>query len=223
MTKKQFLDAMNNIDDKFINELIDVPGEPRGNHFANKQQENYFVDEQPQKVYSTDNPIPFWKIAASTAAVVCFLTAGIFSAAALRDTRHIMPNDSATDNSSDIQSETSSKPDKFDTMLTAGIDFTIQSPDWTYHSDMVEKNDDENYAVVYVECRNISEENPLFIAVQRYRNGNPVYIGTLYVTDNSARTYRIDYNEEVKRGDELFLYISVKTDEIFRADGKWLP
>lgn len=214
MTKKQFLDAVNKIDDKFINEIIDIP---------NDVSENYFVDERPQKVYLTDKLVPFWKIAVSTAAVVCVLTAGVFTTVKLRGAQHTMPNDSTTENSSYSQTETSSEPDKFDTVLTAGIDFSYTSPDWPYSSDMVEKNDDANYAVVYVACRNISEENPLFISIKKYIDGNPKYIGTLYVTDNSARTYRIDYEEEVKKGEEVFLYMSTKSDEIMRADGKWLP
>lgn len=238
MTKKEFLDAVNEIDDEFINEIIDIPCDISENYFANEQphelcltnertplepQENYFFDEQPQKVYLTDKPIPFWKIAVSTMAAVCFLTVGIFTTAKLRGAQHTMPNDSTMENSSYSQTEASSEPDKFDTVLTAGIEFSYLTPKWSYSSDLIEKNDDENYAVVYVACRNISEENPLFIAVMKYYDGIPVYIGTLYVTDNRARTYRIDYEEEVKRGDELFLYISTKTDEVVRADGKWLP
>lgn len=237
MTKKEFLDVFNDIDDEFINEIIDISCDYPENYSANEEpyavrlkdghnplepQENFFYDEQPQKINLSDTPVPFWKIAISTAAAVCILTFGIFSAAKLHG-MHIMPNDSTTDNSSFSQTETSSESNKFDTVLTDGIEFSYLTPNWAYRSDPVEKNDDENYAVVYVFCRNISEENPLFISIQKYINGNPVYIGTLYVTDNSARTYRIDYKEEIKRGDELFLYISTKTDEIVRADGKWLP
>lgn len=237
MTKKEFLDVFNDIDDEFINEIIDISCDNLENYFANEEpnvvrltdghnplepQENYFFDEQPQKVYLTDKPIPFWKIAVSTAAAICVLTAGIFTVTKLRSI-NITPNDSTTKNSSYSQTETSLEPNKFDTVLTDGIEFSYLTPNWPYSSDPVEKKDDENYAVVYVFCRNISEENPLFIAVKKYNDGNPVYIGTLYVTDNSPRTYRIDYEEEVKRGDELFLYICTKTDEIVRADGNWLP
>lgn len=237
MTKKEFLDAVNEIDDEFINEIIDIPCDISENYFANEEpnvvrltdghnplepQENYFSDEQPQKVYLSDKPVPFWKIAVSTAAAVCILTFGIFAAAKLRGI-HIMPNDSTAENSSFTQTETSSYPNKFDAVLTAGNDFSYLSSNLSYYSDSVEKKDDENYAVVYVACRNISEENPLFISVKKYSNGNEVYIGNLTVTDSDARTYRIDYNEEIKRGDKLFLTIVTRTEEPARADGKWLP
>ena len=212
MTKKEFLDVFNDIDDKFVNEIIDIPRD---------NSENYFADEEPQLVYLTSKPIPFWKIAVSTAAAICVMTAGIFTTAKLR-TVNIASNDSTTDNSSSSQTETS-EPNKFDMVLTEGIDFSCLTLNRPYSSELVTKNDDENYAVVYFYGRNISEENPLFIAVKKYIDGNPVYLGTLYVTENTARTYRIDYDEEVKEGDEVFLYMSTKSDEIMRADGKWLP
>lgn len=212
MTKKQFLDAVNEIDDKFIYEIIDIPRDV---------SENYFADEQPQLVYLTSKPIPFWKIAVSTAAVMCVLAAGVFTVAKLRSV-NITPNDSTTENSSYSQTE-SLEPDKFEMVLNEGIEFSYSTPNWYYSSDPIEKTDDKNYAVVYVACRNISEENQLFIAVKKYLDGNPVYIGTLWVTDDAPRTYHIDYTEEVKSGDELFLYISTKSNEVFRADGRWLP
>lgn len=85
MTKKQFLDAVNEIDDEFINEIIDIPV---------KLQENYFADEEPQEVYLTNKPIAFWKIAVSAAAAICVLTAGVFAAAKLRGIHPHSPNKS---------------------------------------------------------------------------------------------------------------------------------
>ena len=236
MTKKEFLDVFNDIDDEFINEVVNISCDDPTSYFANEEpntacltdghnslepRENYFFDEQPQKVYLSDKPVPFWKIAVSTAAAVCILSVGILAVAKLRGI-HTMPNDSTAENSSFAQTE-SSEPDKFDMVLTEGIEFSCLTLNRPYSSELITKNDDENYAVVYFYGRNISEENPLFIAIKKYSNGNPVYLGTLYVTENTARTYRIDYEEEVKEGDEVFLYMSTKSDEIMRADGKWLP
>ena len=195
-----------------MNEIIDIPRD---------NSENYFADEEPQLVYLTSKHVPFWKIAVSTAAAICAMTAGIFTIAKLHSV-NIMPNDSTTEISSYSQKE-SSEQDKFDMVLTEGIEFSCLTLNRPYSSKLVTKNDDENYAVVYFCGRNISEENPLFIAIKKYSNGNPVYLGTLYVTENTPRTYRIDYETEVKNGDELFLYMSTKSEEVMRADGKWLP
>lgn len=214
MTKKQFLDAVNEIDDEFINELIDIPDSSR---------ENYFADDKPQVVYLTSERIPFWKIAVSAVAAVCVLTAGIFAMVKLRGIQTYNPNESMLESSSYIQSETSSIPDKLDTVLTDGFDFSCLSPYISYQSHTVEKNDDENYAVVYISCQGISEENPLFISVMAYHDRERVYAGTLIVSENDTRTYRIDYEEDVKKGDRLCLYMAAKTDAPMRADGKWLP
>lgn len=75
MTKIQFLDAVNGIDDEFINELAETPTEPN---------ELFSADAKPQVVRLTSKPVPFWKIAIPTAAAVCVITAGVFSALRLR-------------------------------------------------------------------------------------------------------------------------------------------
>ena len=87
MTKKQFLDAVNEIDDEFIKEIINTSEDPH---------ENYFDDEQPQKVYLTNKPIAFWKIAVSTATAICVLTGGIFASEKLRGIYSDDPNKSGT-------------------------------------------------------------------------------------------------------------------------------
>lgn len=87
MTKNQFLDAVNEIDDEFINEIINIPDEP---------QKIYFADDEPQAVYLTNKPIAFWKIAVSAAAAICVLTAGIFAAAKLHGIQTQDPIESET-------------------------------------------------------------------------------------------------------------------------------
>lgn len=81
MTKEQFLNAVGDIDDKFIKEMTDAPEEPR---------ESLLINEEPQEVYLTSGHIPFWKLAFSAAAAVCVLAAGIFAAAKVHG---IQPNE----------------------------------------------------------------------------------------------------------------------------------
>ncbi len=74
MTKEQFLNVVNDIDDRFIEEIADVP-------------------EQPQVIYQRREHFSFRRIAVSAAAV-CAIAAGIFAAVKLNGTYHIAPDDS---------------------------------------------------------------------------------------------------------------------------------
>lgn len=224
MTKKQFLDAVNKIDDKFINELIDVSGD-----ISEKTQENYFVDEQPQKVYLTDKPFPFWKIAVSTAAAVCVLTVGIFAAVKLRTVITTSPSDSGSANLSNVSESPPpiiSTIPKINRVADEGYEFNFRIDSGTterYLSEPVLKNDIENCAVFFINCRGASEENPLRIWILLRENGEIVKrVNSLTITEDGSRYYTVAYDYyNVESGDECVFQVITEGDA--HIDGKWLP
>ncbi len=82
MTKEQFLSIVDDIDDKFIDEIADVP-------------------EQPLVIYQHGEHFSFRRIAVSAAAV-CAISAGIFAAVKLYGTRIVAPNDSVISGTSSV-------------------------------------------------------------------------------------------------------------------------
>ena len=223
MTKKQFLDVVNEIDDEFINEIIDIPDK-----ISEKPQDNYFVDEKPQVVYLTNERIPFWKIAVSTAAAVCVLTAGFFAAAKLHGVHTYDPNESGISDSSTTVSESmsTSEPiisERLDLSERGdGVPFEArffeddQSPIYT---DAVVKKDGEQYATLQVACRGVSDEKSFVVSVFRKREMK--CIGRIEITEPGAHTLYIDYLEEAEDGEEYVLCIYGEGNT--RIDGEWVP
>lgn len=78
MTKKQFLDIMNDINDGIIKEYLDVS----------------YDEIKPKKLRLSDNRAPFWKYAAAFAAGICVVAAGFFAVLKLRGTSPIEAGDS---------------------------------------------------------------------------------------------------------------------------------
>lgn len=232
MTKKQFLDAVNEIDDEFINEIIDIHDESR---------ENYFADEQPQVVYLTNKPIPFWKIAFSAAAMIFVIAAGLFAVLKLQAPQVTPPNegvisenvlssDSCSDSSSEsetISDPISAIPEKSDRVRNEGDLFGAQmiGENKTFCSDYVVKSDDENYAMVlFDEIRGITERNPLCISVSKRvgEERSRQVSEEVVITDNDIREIRIDYTKPVEEGEELMLIITV-SNENAAVKVAWLP
>ena len=209
MTKKQFLDAVNEIDDGFINEIIDIP-------------------EEPQVVYPTSKHVPFRRIAVSAAAAVCVLAAGFFAAAKLHGIYAYDPNESGISDNSTAVSESMSNSEPITSERLdlpergGGVPFEVrffeddQSPIYT---DAMTKIDGEQYATLQVACRGISDEKSFAVAVFRKREMK--CIGRIEITEPGAHTLYIDYLEEAEEGEEYVLCIYGEGNT--RIDGEWVP
>lgn len=209
MTKKQFLNIMGDIDDKFIKE----------DAAASNTRGICSINDAPHTVYLTDDRIPFWKIAVSAAAVICALTVTVY--AINRSSIPLSPNDSDTS-----YSDTQSEDFVYDKLSAAaedgyGFDSMFDPIRYTYFKTSAKK-DDENYAAVYIEEGSADEEEPLVISITR-RGSDTSVSEEIYVTDSSAGVYRINYTEEVENGERLVIRISSKTTIPRRVAGKWLP
>lgn len=105
MTKEQFLSIVDDIDDKFIEEIADVP-------------------EQPQVIYQRREHFSVRRIAVSAAAI-CAVAAGIFAAVKLNGTYHITPNDSLiSGNSSESEHASTSSQEPVSTDIGSSIQST---------------------------------------------------------------------------------------------------
>lgn len=215
MTKKQFLDAIDKIDDKFINEL----NIPDNSHY------NLFADEKPQKVYLTDDRVPFWKTALSAAAAVCVLILGASAAFNLR-TPPDSANDSATSEIIVISGEMSDSEsvqtpsEKLGLFERGGGEpFTfriLEGDENPVYTETLTKNDNEQYATLEIMFRGA-------VSLGVYREEEPNRcLGKTYLDDGGeVRKLFIDYVEEVKDGEKLYLEIHAAENSVI--EGKWLP
>lgn len=201
MTKNQFLSIVDDINDKFIEEIADVP-------------------EQPQIIYQHREHFSVRRIAVSAAAV-CVISAGIFAAVKLYGTRIVVPNDSDVSASSSITESNSEpiseEPDFHDREGDIGeFEITLftdkNSPVYT---GAVVKKDDKQYATVEIECRGV-------FSLAVYREGETrECIGRLAGIQDGAQTLRVDYNKQAEIGDEFVL--CVWGEKSARISGKWIP
>lgn len=216
MTKEQFLSAINDIDDKFIKEITDAPAIP------DNPQENYLTSEEPQVVYLSNEHIPFWKVALSTAAVICVLTVGLFTTVKLRMSQNYTPNNNVISGSSAEPSDTvsDSKPTTSEYLDLferggRGVPFEVSiskddpSPVYT---NAVTKRDDEQYATVQIDCNVVTS-----LAV--YRDG--MCIGRQIVDGVGIQTLHIDYISQAEVGENFVLCIW--GDNSTLISGKWVP
>lgn len=226
MTKKEFLDAVNGIDDEFINEIIDIPGDN-----SDEFSENYFSDNKPQKIYFTKKRGPIRKIAASAAAAVCVLTTGIFAAVKLHGVQ-ITPNDSVSADSGVTLSNTSeySLPitdpiPKIKRVDDEGYEFNFKLGSTALKQTSIPavKNDFENCAVFYLTCRGVSEENPLRIWIFLMENGETVKrVNSITITEDREKYYTVPYDYyKLKYGEECVFQV-ISDDKVY-VEGKWLP
>lgn len=221
MTKKQFLDAVNEIDDEFINdEIIDIP-------------------EEPQIVYPASKRVPFWRIAVSTAAAVCVLAAGFVAAAKLHGIYAHDPNASGASYSSISESTSSasasesaggSEPvtsERLDlSERGGGVPFEArffgndQGPTYT---DAAVKKDGEQYAALQIACRGVSEGKRLSLEV--HRKGETKWcIGRTIITEPGTYSLYIDYVEAAETGEEYVLSIyCIGGEGNALIEGKWVP
>lgn len=201
MTKEQFLSIVDDIDDKFIEEIADIP-------------------EQPQVIYQRKEHFSICRILVSAAAV-CAVSAGIFAAVKLNGTRVVTPNDSVistslsvTENSSEPISE---MPDFHGRKGDVGVfEITLFTDKNTpVYTDAVVKNDDKQYATVEVECRGVYS-----LAV--YREGETrECIGRLSGIEDGAQTLQIDYNKQAEIGEKYVL--CVWGEKSAQISVKWIP
>lgn len=201
MTKEQFLNVVNDIDDKFIEEITDVP-------------------DQPKVIYQRKEHFSARRILVSAAAI-CAISAGIFAAEKLYGTRSVMPNESViSENSSVTESEPEpiyEEPDFHDHKGDIGeFEITLFTDKNTpVYTGAVVKKDDKQYATVEIECRGVTS-----LAV--YREGETrECIGRLAGIEDGAQTLRIDYNKRAEIGDEFVL--CVWGEKSAQISGKWLP
>lgn len=201
MTKEQFLSIVDDIDDKFIEEIADIP-------------------EQPQVIYQRKEHFSICRILVSAAAV-CAVSAGIFAAVKLNGTRVVTPNDSVistslsvTENSSEPISE---MPDFHGRKGDVGVfEITLFTDKNTpVYTDAVVKNDDKQYATVEVECRGVYS-----LAV--YREGETrECIGRLSGIEDGAQTLQIDYNKQAEISEKYVL--CVWGEKSAQISVKWIP
>lgn len=93
MTKEQFINAMGDIDDKFIKKI----------HCSCEEQCEFDPnDDKPQIMRPTGGNSNTWKFAVSAAAVVIVLAAGVFAVLKLNGTPSVDPGGVITDSGSDI-------------------------------------------------------------------------------------------------------------------------
>ena len=234
MTKKEFLDVFNGIDDEFINEIIDIPEKNSGD-IADELPENIFSelsDDRARKIYLTKKRVPFWKIALSSAAAVCVLTTGIFAAVKLHGVQ-ATPNDSTAANSGGVDLSNvaeSSLPiintiPKIKRVDDEGYEFKFKLGGTVLKQFSVPavKNDFENCSVFHLTCRGVSRENPLRIWIFLTENGETVErVNSLTITEEGSKYYTVPYDSySLKYGEECVI-CAVVDDEAY-VGGKWLP
>lgn len=217
MTKKEFLDIVNGIDDKYLNEFIEIP-------------------ERPRIIYLSENRAPlFRKIALSAAAVICVLAIGFTAAIKLRAPVTSSPNDSPSggaylSNASESPLPVTSTIPKIKRVDEEGYDFEFRitgGESERIFSERILKNDAENCAVFYMmTCRGVSEENPLKIMVfTRKKLGETVKdcrVCSLTVTEDGEHFYTVPYEfYDAEYGEECFFQVLVDGEAYM--GGKWLP
>lgn len=208
MTKKRFLEIMDEIDDDLIENYLEIPAE----------------EKNPQKIYLSENHTPFWKPAAASAAIICVIMTGVFALVKIRGIPHTEPNDSAVSYSENSPASSGSFQSKSERAVSEGaeFEFTIEVVDGkSYYTEPVEKTDDENFAAVYLEgCRNISEENPLFIGVYVTRERGKERVAEITVIQNDNQVIQIPY--KAVKGEKYALGF-VSKNKVMLVSGRWLP
>lgn len=223
MTKKQFLDAVNEIDDEFISEIIDIP-------------------EEPQVVYPASKRIPFWRIAVSTAAAVCVIAAGSYAAVKLHGSYAYGPNAggrsdssaavSESESSSAVVSESMSNSEPVNSERLdlsdrgGGVPFEarfFEADQDPVYTDAAVKKDGEQYATLQIACRGVSDEKRFSLEV--HRKGETKWcIGRKIIAEPGTYTLYIDYVEEAAAGEEYVLSIyCIGGEGNALIEGKWVP
>lgn len=216
MTKNEFLVIVNGIDDKYLNELIEIP-------------------QRSRIIRLSENRAPlFRRIALSAAAVICVFAIGITAAVKLRAPVTSSPNDSTSGGAYLSNVSESSLPitgtiPKIKRVADEGDDFEFRIGNDTTErifSERVLKNDAENCAVFFMNCRGVSEENPLKIMVyatgKKGENVKDCRVCFLTVTKDGENFYTVPYEYYgAEYGEECYFQVIVKGEAYM--GGKWLP
>lgn len=140
MTKEQFLSIVDDIEDKFIEEIADVP-------------------EQPQVIYQHKEHFSICRILVSAAAV-CAVSVGILAAVKLNGTRVVTPNDSLiSGNSSETESSSSQGTVSGSIQSTSSISGEEPHNQGAYYDDMfkeiIEENPSSGAPMTYDDVMNV--------------------------------------------------------------------
>lgn len=239
MTKEQFINVIGDIDDKFLSELAaDYPPNNSDNLY------DVFIEdmEKPQTIRLNNRRVPFWKIAASAAAVICVITAGLFAILRQQPPSVPSPGDSRSGVSisnpkSDPTSELSSAiPENSDSekssedrpeygSFTAWFrnDMTGSSGNKiTFRSETVVKSNSLDFAQIGIEYRGATERFPIYVQIFKKADRREWSVSdNVKFTDGKEGKLKINYTEAVEPGDELVLLITAS--EGAYAKGSWVP
>lgn len=201
MKKSLFLELMDGIDDDLIENYLGIPS---------------------NRIRITRKP-HYLQTALGAAAAVCIVAAGVFGVSKLRILPH-SPNESISTISSGVQISDSASESAVTSSEKLGLyergegepfEFRIfegyQNPVYT---DTVTKKDNEQYATLEIKTRGN-------LSLSVYRADTRSCVGRTSIDDGGTFTLFIDYLEEVKEGEELYLSIYASENSII--EGKWAP
>ena len=239
MTKEQFINVIGDIDDKFLSELADE-------YPSNDNDDFYdvFIEdmEKPQTIRLTDRRVPVWKIAASAAAVVCVITAGLF--VFLRQQPQYVPSPGDSRSGVSISNPKSDWSSEFSSTIPESSDSDISSEDrprsgsfiaWfrnditgiggdkiTFRSETVVKSNSLDFAQIGIEYRGATERFPIYVQIYKKADRKERSVSDMVkFTVSGADKLTINYTEAVEPGDELVLLITAS--EGAYAEGSWMP
>lgn len=171
------------------------------------------------------SPLSFWKIAAAAAACIALITVGVYSSLKLRPDDVVSPGESDVtyiESSSAESSETESN-------VHGNISKIPPNPENTIvigETNLAEKQDNEDYAVIYVAETNASEDTPIYITIYAFYYGaeedKPVS-ETVKITGSGE--YNVHYTRPWGAGTMNCLRIKFGDDFTFDPilNGTWIP
>lgn len=215
MRPDEFFEIIDGIDDDII---LDIPD-------ANA--------EEPTKVVIESKETPFWVVALSAACLLCALVSGVFIIAKIKTSLPVESGANAPasyeDSSfeSDSSSDSSYNGDESTETMPGKIFFSKIKAGDTIYSERCIKDNDLDYAVVYIdECSNITEENPVYISICKAVGTDLICVSeTLKITSSEKQVHIIRYTEQCGRYSNYRLKREYKSTNYGYAtlNGHWKP
>ncbi len=229
MKKEEFLDLINDIDDKFLNELAE--SEPGGKR-VKFLPEDYGAPQKPQVIRLERPPkrhAPFIAAFTAAAVLVCIITAGVF--VKLNKPQTVSPGSGVTLSETSGISEPVISEAKIDRVNRDGYDFSLEIIDGekSLRSCQIPKTDSENEIAIAVDNDPESVGRSFSIVFFSYHDGKEVdRIAKLDFTAKSdIQCFSVPYEwNELEKGDEcIMLLIAADGDYTKYAvvKGKILP
>lgn len=225
MTKQEFLGAMNEIDDEFINEAL-------------------LADyNEPEVVYLTNVRVPFWKIALPAVVAVCVFFAGVFAAVRLQliqlpETPTSEPAEVSEPFSpfSNPANSAASEPAVVELPEYDGtFSFSLEGREDLYYgiSGAVTKFYDWNTpALVRLYSGNISPDNTVYLRITASAENPEDYFvsGEVRVASLDGEAITIPYNISaadnlnyaMEHGKKVYLYVATDSRSA-EISGSWKP